>query len=773
MDAAAESFRLLLVEDSQDDALLMIRALENEGLAPIVSRVESLGELRAALGNGSWDMVISDFNLPGFDGLSALEEVNRLQLDVPFILVSGAISDQVAVTAMRSGAQDYVMKDNLARLAPAVRRELGEVEVRRAHRRAEESYRVLVDGSLQGLLVIQGSRIVFANSAAGEIFGEPLEAVPELTVADILEIVEPDHRSRLESQWIHPVASLSDDARSEVRLSRPDGTTRWVQVASQATIVGGTPAVQVAVVDVTRQREREREIEAIAVLATALRAATSRTELVSLLLNQTLELMAADGTALAIRDADGREIRIELGQGFWTHTTGARVDTDLSLTGEVFATGELLVAATADVTDRLACPGVDDGVDYLAGAPLIADETVVGVLWIGRSSRIQDDDRRVLRAIADMAASALGRITLHEETQLRMRRLHALRSIDLAITTSRDLDPVFDVLIEQVLAQLHVAAVCISRIEGASGTLRIAAVHGLDLPVGHESQCVGLAQQVVEGQSMVEVTCLAELEDPTAREELLASLGMVGYVGVPLVASGETCGVIELMHCDRMVMNSERLGFVESIAWQASIAMDNARLVDELRHSNVELADAYESTLEGWARALELRDQETEGHTRRVAELTVDLARSFGVEANDLVHLRRGALLHDIGKMAIPDSILLKPASLDEREWEIMRRHPKHALDMLSAIPHLHPALVIPYGHHERWDGSGYPLGLTGEAIPLPARLFAVVDVWDALMSDRPYRKAWTADEAATYLRANAGVQFDPAIVEVFLDMVT
>lgn len=190
---------------------------------------------------------------------------------------------------------------------------------------------------------------------------------------------------------------------------------------------------------------------------------------------------------------------------------------------------------------------------------------------------------------------------------------------------------------------------------------------------------------------------------------------------------------------------------------------------EELRIAHQNLQEAYEKTIEGWVRALDLRDRETEGHTQRVTELTLKVARTLGFTEEELAHLRRGALLHDMGKMAIPDEILQKPGPLSEAEWERMRNHPIYAYEMLSHISYLHPALEIPFYHHERWDGSGYPRGLKGEEIPLAARLFAIVDVWDALSSDRPYRKKLPRNEVIKYIKEKSGILFDPNLVEIFL----
>jgi putative two-component system response regulator len=192
----------------------------------------------------------------------------------------------------------------------------------------------------------------------------------------------------------------------------------------------------------------------------------------------------------------------------------------------------------------------------------------------------------------------------------------------------------------------------------------------------------------------------------------------------------------------------------------------------KLREANVQLLSAYEATIEGWSHALDLRDRETEGHSRRVTELTVKMAKAFGLSDDQMMHIRRGALLHDMGKIGIPDSILHKPDKLTDEEWTIMRKHPQLAYDMLNQVEYLRPALDIPYSHHEKWDGTGYPRGLRGDEIPMAARLFAVVDVWDALISDRPYRPAWTEEEALNYIREQSGRHFETQVVNAFFKII-
>jgi len=198
------------------------------------------------------------------------------------------------------------------------------------------------------------------------------------------------------------------------------------------------------------------------------------------------------------------------------------------------------------------------------------------------------------------------------------------------------------------------------------------------------------------------------------------------------------------------------------------------KILDEranIEQAHQQLLAAYDATIEGWSRAMDLRDKETEGHTQRVTELTLQLARMMGMDEENLLHVKRGALLHDIGKLGVPDAVLFKADKLTDEEWEVMKKHPQYAHDMIASIEYLQPALDIPYCHHEKWDGSGYPCGLQGEEIPLVARIFAVVDVWDALRSDRPYRPAWDKEKTLAYIQDQSGKHFDPNIVQLFRRM--
>jgi len=337
-----------------------------------------------------------------------------------------------------------------------------------------------------------------------------------------------------------------------------------------------------------------------------------------------------------------------------------------------------------------------------------------------------------------------------------------------------DLRVTLNVILEQTLNRLEVDAALVLLYNPHTQSLDYAAGRGFRAP-GPERSHVPLGEGLA-GRAALERRPFV-IHDLNAEggawqgDRFFERDGFVGYYAVPLLAKGAIKGALELFHREPIAGSGEWETFLHALASQTAIAIDNAQMFQDLQRSNTELRLAYDHTLEGWVHALELRDDETEGHTRRVTEMTLRLARRWGVGEEELPHIRRGALLHDIGKTAIPDSILRKPGPLDDDEWAVMKRHPVYAHEWLKPIRYLKRALDIPYCHHERWDGTGYPRGLAGEAIPLAARLFAVVDVWDALLSDRPYRAAWPEDAVRAHLREQAGSHFDPAIVDAFLSL--
>ncbi|GAP08949.1 protein containing PAS domain S-box [Bellilinea caldifistulae] len=522
-------------------------------------------------------------------------------------------------------------------------------------------------------------------------------------------------------------------------------------------------------------RQRLRELELIAHLSSELRRATTRAELLPVLLEQLMTRMKVDGAVLETVHPLSGDVTIELGVGIWESLTGEIIPAGQGLSAVILQSGKSYLNNDAHHDPRVYFPQQLGDCASIAGVPLRADDTINGLLWVGSCRRLDEDDLRLLHSVADMAASALLRLQLHEETRRRVEQLQALQAIDRVITSSLDLHFSLDALLEQTLLHLKMDAAGVLLFNPTTLMLEYAAGRGFRTRYYQKARLhLGESQAGMAALERRIVHCgdLSVAEPPFIHPQWVEEEGFVSYCGVPLVAKGQVKGVLEVFSRSPFEPQEEWLGFFEAISRQAAIAIENAQLFENLQRSNLDLSLAYEATIEGWSRALDLRDKETEGHTRRVADLTLLMAERIGLDPAQVAHVRRGALLHDIGKMGIPDAILLKPGPLTDEEWEIMRKHPLYAYQMLYPVQYLRPALDIPYCHHEKWDGTGYPRGLKGEEIPLAARIFAVADVWDALTSDRPYRPAWPQAKALNHIREQAGTHFDPRVVKVFFEVI-
>ncbi|HEY7471728.1 MAG TPA: HD domain-containing phosphohydrolase [Gemmatimonadota bacterium] len=413
-------------------------------------------------------------------------------------------------------------------------------------------------------------------------------------------------------------------------------------------------------------------------------------------------------------------------------------------------------------------------VTSIAVMPIMVEDELWGTIGFDLCEADREWSMVEIEALG-IAADTMGAAIKREEAKAHLRRqfehLNALRRIDRAIANSLDLQLSLDVVLDQVTGQLGVEAASVLLLNPQTERFEFTGSRGTfdaRFRAAHVRPGEGHAGRAVLERRPVEVADLRAEASEGSRESLMPR-ALVSYYALPLVAKNEVKGVLETFSGPGAVHTEEWRDFAATLAGQAAIAIDNAQMMADLTKSNADLRRAYETTLEGWSRALDLRDNDTQGHTARVAALTVVLGREMGMSPEEIVHLRRGALLHDIGKMGIPDAILLKPGPLSSDEWEVMRRHPVYAHELLSPIAYLRPAMDVPQSHHERWDGSGYPLGLKGAEIPLAARVFAVVDVWDALTSDRPYRSRVREDRAREIIREGSGKDFDPRVVEAFL----
>jgi GAF domain-containing protein len=506
--------------------------------------------------------------------------------------------------------------------------------------------------------------------------------------------------------------------------------------------------------------------EALMETASTLREARSHEEMPPRIARQLQDRLKVDLIAVTLGSPPEQPYQLDFTWGDWSLVPEPKkpvrdMFTDAGLIGNLNGRCLLLEEYTSS----------DPGACHLYGSALYAQDENLGALWLGRKVPLSEVEKELVHAMGEMAASAIQRQRGHELTRRRLERIAALRSIDQAISGSFNLNLTLHIILEQVMSQLEVDAADIHLYD--PDTLETTYAEGLGFEQyqpqsGISSHRVKLIQKVLLGRELVALPDLARDRPEVMQSGVFSLEKFRSYYGVPLIAKGIIIGVLEVFHRTPLQVDREWYEFLRTLGTQAAIAMDNAALVENLRRTNLMLDQAYNTTLEGWVRALDLRDECTGEHTQRVVERAVKLAQAMGIPQRQLVHIRRGALLHDIGKLGVPDRILNKKGPLTDQEWDLMRKHPLYAREMLEPIEFLHPALPIPTAHHEKWDGSGYPSGLIGAQIPLEARVFAVIDVWDALSSPRPYREAWPAGKIHNYIREQAGVHFDPQVVAMW-----
>jgi response regulator RpfG family c-di-GMP phosphodiesterase/putative methionine-R-sulfoxide reductase with GAF domain len=416
-------------------------------------------------------------------------------------------------------------------------------------------------------------------------------------------------------------------------------------------------------------------------------------------------------------------------------------------------------------------PGIRSGL-Y---APLQAGDRTIGVISLEseQPQAFSQVDERMLTTLAAQASVALENARLYEQTATRLKNIESLRQIDRAISASFDIKSTLAIITETARNQLDVSAVVILLYNPQAQMLEFAFAQGFRTSVTRDIQLnikTRLANQVVSNRKMVQISDLQALEADVL-PPALKSEGFVSYVGVPLLAKSKVNGVLEIYNRTGIQQEREWFDFLEAFAHQASIAINNAKLFDDLQRLNVEISLSYDNTIESWARTLEIRDPSSSGHAQRVMNMCVSMASTLGLDADSISQIRRGALLHDIGMLGLPETILFKPGELTTAEWEVVRQHPKIAFDLLAPLANWRQAVDISYCHHERWDGSGYPQGLKNQSIPLAARICSLVDVFDTLLMERSFRPAWNKAQATQYIRDGAGSQFDPDLVRIFLAM--
>ena len=642
---------------------------------------------------------------------------------------------------------------------------------------SEKKYRGIFEGVKDAVFVEDDrGNILDVNQRACEMFGYTREEFLHKQVADIVV----DEGLILGKDFLLSQGGSVEKIESE--NIRANGEIFPVELSAQLQTIDNRELVIIVLRDISSRKKTEealqRQLKELSALHSIANSGTQETDEEEIIQHATQvigDVLNPDFYGVMMLDPDHDRLVVSSSyQNIPPSCKRKSIPIGSGVTGEVAASGKS--QNHADVSELKNFISVIPDIKSELCVPIKIHQKVLGVINIEsrKDAAFDENDQRLLITLARQLATAIERARLFNTVGEQIKRLQTLRTIDRAISSSLDLNVTLNILLDQTTTQLNIDAATILLLEPFTQTLLLKAAKGFkssSLAFSSVQIGSGLAGKVALDNQPVEVSDLTEAGDVFRDSPLLKREGFVFYYALPLTFKGKTQGVLELFHREIKDLDREWKGFAATLSGQAAIAIDNAEMYEDLQRVNLELTRSYDTTLKGWARALELRDHETEGHSQRVTSLTLRLARKICVPEDKLAHIRRGTLLHDIGKIAIPDSILLKPGKLNEEEWEVIKKHPIYARKMLEPINYLKEAMDIPLYHHERWDGSGYPEGLKGHEIPLAARIFAVVDVWDALINDRPYRKAWPHQQAKQYLITQAGKEFDPTVVDAFMEV--
>lgn len=824
---------VLLVEDSESDADLIIRHLVKASYSVEFERVETAGQMKSSLQQTDWDIVISDYNLPMFDALAALALVQETGKDIPFIVVSGTIGEETAVSLMKAGAHDYLMKDKLARLVPVVKRELAEARVRREHINSQRAlyeseirYRMLFDQSPYGLLILDPDTTlpIEFNTIAHKQLGYTRDEFARLTTQDY-EVHK--HEVLKKGNSLKPEDGEWDEYETHHRTK--SGEIRNVYVTVRNIMLSGRTVLHCVYNDITDRKRIE----------TNFHESEQRFQILTDLLPVGVYLTDEEGkyryankkwiemAGLSLKEAQGEgwknaihpeerdfiysswkkvfesrgkwnlEFRFQTPQGkiSWIHGLARELTDDQ---------GKRIgyIGANIDITERKAADkALSESEEKFRK---IFENSGVGISLIDLNGQFISSNPAITKILGyspeeytRLNISVISHPDDKVNDETHFKEMMEGKRVSFSIekrNRHKDGHFVWGQLTNSIVRDANNKALfSIGMFEDI--TKRKAMEEGLRESKEHyqslfQNMINGFAfcQMLYENQNPVDFIYL-EVNDAFPR---LTGLQNVTGKWVSEVIPGirqSDPGLFEIYSRVALSGKPEKFEvYLESLKDWYSISVyspkreyfvavfdvitEQKRAEETLLKTTEELKEAYDATLQGWSDALEMRERETAGHSHRVVRLTLDLARAAGISEEEIIHVERGALLHDIGKMGIPDSILLKPGPLTDDEWVIMRQHPIYAYRMLSQIPYLKPALDIPYSHHEWWNGTGYPQGLSGEAIPLPARLFAIIDVWDALSSNRPYRPAWTKNAVMQYIEKQSGKQFDPEVVRLFFNFI-
>jgi PAS domain S-box-containing protein len=763
-----ESRRILLVEDDQVLAMHLNVMLEHCGYTPLAAIAQG-EEAVKRIEEFHPDLILMDIYLEGnINGIEASRQIQE-RFKVPVIFLSAMAEDELIRATQITESYGYLLKPVKENdLRAAIELALFKHKIESRLRQSEQRYRLLFEKMNNGFGLGEiicdetGAPVDFRFLAINPAFERMIRIRARRLVGRSIQEALPDFDRSMLVDVFGRVALTGEPTHFEFFVQHGD---RYLEVSVFSPEIGQFATI---VEDVSERKRAEK----------SLKESETRFRQLAEGVREVFWLNSKDNGQLLYVSPSYERIF-------------GRPCSDLYDDSYGFMDG-----VHPEDTSRLTQAQLtleQDGRPLNEEYRIIRPDGIQRWVW-ARSFPVVDESGQVTRysgIIEDITERKAAEQQIRESyarIELSLRRMTILRNIDLAITTHNDLPIMAGTILTYmtdldeidgavlfVPVQEHPAVAAHFNVAGSENcNLRIVGMSGLSMQFlsepAHEWQ-QKISQQIYRTCEAVFISDLCE--DPTpGAADFLKETDFHSCATLPLLARGQVKGVLQFFRCQPSCSDSDWQSFLQSLAVQTAIAIDNVDMFEDLKRSNRELSKAYDETIKGWAQALEIRDKETRGHCDRVTRLAEKLARFLRMDESALIHFRHGVMLHDIGKLRIPDAILHKPDSLSPDDWVIMRQHPYYGYEFLSPIEYLRPSLEVVYYHHEKWDGTGYPSGLKGEEIPLTARIFAVVDVYDALTNDRPYRPAWPKSDALIYIGQQSGKHFDPEIVEAFLNLI-
>jgi len=755
--------KVLYVEDNPLDADLVRITLKKCGDEFDLEWANGVDEGLEKLNSQTpcpYDLVLSDMHLVDGSGLTVLSEIRKAGIPVAVVMVTGQGDEDTAIASLKTGATDYIVKrQNYLKELPDTLRNAAKTYKESENVQREAIHVLYGEHNTTDIDLTQRFMKTHAPQIDLEIVSSADEMIDRLSRkngnhdydailidyhlpgSNVIEQIKNLRDLRVDTPIIVITGLGSEEAAVEVlKLSKTDYVVKTSGYLMRLPVILENSHHLLML-----QREQE-----------ALRKSEER-----------FRLLAENAVDVIFRVKLSTPVIIEYISPAAERVSGFSLD-------ELYADPLILVRNSLNTVDAKIFTHWTEKMEIpMINLPFLRKDG--SKIWLELRGTIIKDSQGKAEFVEGIGRDITQRIQSEQQLREQMERINALHQIDKAITSSFDLRVTYQVLLDQLRQVLHVDAAAVLQFE--SDLIQYQYLTGLGFKTLENNLRTALRHSPLPSEAIAtkkttQINLGSGLTFSPALTEIMITEKFVKYIATPMVIKGQIKGVLEIYHKSDLNPTHEWISFLEALAQQAAIALDNSQNFLELQKSQSVLLQAYDDTLMGWANFLDLRDKETEGHTVRVLERTMRAAQRLGVREEDMEHLRRGVLLHDIGKVGVPDHILNKPGPLTDEEWVIMKKHPEYAYQMLAPIGFLKQALDVPYCHHERWDGTGYPRNLKGKEIPFTARIFTVFDVFDALTSERIYNKPRSKDDAINYIRDNAGIIFDPDIVDICIDVI-